>query len=678
MTNRADKRSRSVGLGRFALSALSLFGAACFGCNSLDEPTPEDGSEFHLVVPTDLRPAFSAETKPPAVTGGTVAVTPDGQAAVVSDAERDRLVVIAIGPTAAVLGTVPFSPGDEPGRVIVDSAGRAHVALRRGGAVASVDLGRMTVVERREVCGAPRGVTQTGPDTLTVACADGTLVTMPASGGAATRTVRLAPDLRDVVVTSTGELVVSRFKSAELLRLDAAGAVTRRDWPGRVLGARNVPTARQTGHDGPTFVTRTDPFRANVAWRSLAGPNGSVVVVHQRALESEIELVPRDQNVSSYGGGSDGGGCGAISQNALTVVGPNGATRDLTFAGSPLPVDATFVDGGARLVIVHAGVPDPDAPRPFVLFEGDTMPLQGARAATPEGGRVSTLSVIDVPPPSELPGEGQGEDGDDVAADPGCGFNGTVQTDGPAVAVASIPTLARGIVVQTRQPSALVIMDDLWSGQRVVSFDDEGMKDTGFALFHRDSGAGIACASCHPEGAEDGNVWRFSDTGARRTQSLQADLGATAPFHWDGTLGSVDSIMSRVFVDRMGGVHQSPARLAALRDWLFSQQAPAPMRSAEDPAVERGRLLFDSTGCGDCHTGEHLTNNRTANVGTGEALQVPSLVGVGYRAPFMHDGCANTLADRFNPSCGGGESHGRVRGLAGEDLTDMVAYLESL
>jgi len=295
------------------------------------------------------------------------------------------------------------------------------------------------------------------------------------------------------------------------------------------------------------------------------------------------------------------------------------------------------------------------------------------------GNVISTLSIIDVPPPSTLPGDGEGEDGDSLAADPGCGFGSAIGTGAPAVAVASIPTLPRGIVVQTRQPSGLIVIDDVWSNvQRVVAFDDGTTQDTGFDLFHRDSGAGIACASCHPEGAEDGNVWRFSDTGERRTQSLQADLGATAPFHWDGTLAGVDSIMSRVFVDRMGGVHQSPGRLAALRDWLFSQEAPAPMRGAEDPAVERGKLLFESTGCTDCHSGEHLTNNRTANVGTGAALQVPSLVGIGYRAPFMHTGCAKTLADRFNPSCGGGESHGRVRGLVGEDLTDMVAYLESL
>jgi hypothetical protein len=58
-------------------------------------------------------------------------------------------------------------------------------------------------------------------------------------------------------------------------------------------------------------------------------------------------------------------------------------------------------------------------------------------------------------------------------------------------------------------------------------------------------------------------------------------------------------------------------------------------------------------------------------------LQVPSLVAVGYRAPFMHNGCAATLADRFNPACGG-NAHGNTAGLSDAQRNDLVAYLESL
>jgi hypothetical protein len=683
MSNRVGEKWPVPRTRLAAWSALFLGAATCVGCNSFDEPIVEDEDGVRLVIPTDIRPAFSAEKKPPAVTGGTVAVSATGRVAVVSDAERDRLVVIDIGPSPGVLATIALEAGDEPGRVIVDDGNRAHVVLRRAGAVATLDLGILALTDRRAVCAAPRGVTLTGPDTLTVACADGKLVTLAASGGAPLRTLALTPDLRDVVVTTSGELAVSRFKSAEILRVDAAGTIVRRDWPGRVLGQRQVPAPADQREFGQTTVSRTDPFRANVAWRSLPGPDGSVVVVHQRAVEEEIELVPPSSSspeASSYGGGDGSApGCSGISQNALTVIGPLGATTTLTVSGAPLPVDAALVDAGRTVVIAHAGVQDPKAPRPFVVFDGSEGSVNGGGGVAGGPFGFSTLSVINVPPPSTAPGEGQGEDGVGVGTDQGCTISHAAGVGAPAVAVAAIPTQVRGVVVQTRQPSGLVILDDIVSASpRTVLFDDGATLDTGYELFHRDSGGGIACASCHPEGAEDGTVWRFSDTGERRTQSLEANLRGTAPFHWDGKLGSIGSIMSQVFVERMGGVHQSPARLGALRDWLFALTPPAPMRAAGDPAVERGRALFESTGCTDCHSGEHLTNNRAENVGTGEALQVPSLVGIGYRAPFMHTGCAKTLADRFDPACGGGELHGRVRSLVGQDLTDMIAYLESL
>jgi hypothetical protein len=50
---------------------------------------------------------------------------------------------------------------------------------------------------------------------------------------------------------------------------------------------------------------------------------------------------------------------------------------------------------------------------------------------------------------------------------------------------------------------------------------------------------------------------------------------------------------------------------------------------------------------------------------------------VGARAPFLHDGCAPTLLDRFG-TCGGGDLHGRTSQLTAAELADMAAYLESI
>ena len=141
--------------------------------------------------------------------------------------------------------------------------------------------------------------------------------------------------------------------------------------------------------------------------------------------------------------------------------------------------------------------------------------------------------------------------------------------------------------------------------------------------------------------------------------------------------------MDEVFVGRMGGVLQSPARLGALEEWLFALSPPAPLRQTDELAVQRGKAIFDApaTRCSTCHSGTHFTNDATLSVGTQARipLQVPSLVGVGHRAPFMHDGCAPTLAARFSdPACGGGEEHGKTAHLTAEEVTDLVAYLESL
>jgi cytochrome c peroxidase len=117
--------------------------------------------------------------------------------------------------------------------------------------------------------------------------------------------------------------------------------------------------------------------------------------------------------------------------------------------------------------------------------------------------------------------------------------------------------------------------------------------------------------------------------------------------------------------------------------WLSQLVPPAPRVARDDPAALRGAELFasDEVGCATCHQGEKLTSAGGHDVGTtddGRELQVPSLVGVGHRAPFMHDGCAETLLDVFDPSCGGGDAHGHTSQLEASDLADLVAYLESL
>jgi cytochrome c peroxidase len=79
-------------------------------------------------------------------------------------------------------------------------------------------------------------------------------------------------------------------------------------------------------------------------------------------------------------------------------------------------------------------------------------------------------------------------------------------------------------------------------------------------------------------------------------------------------------------------------------------------------------------GCAGCHAGPRLTNNENHDVGTGGAYQVPSLVDVAARGPWMHDGRARSLRDAVML----GEGHGAARHLDAERLSDLLRYLESL
>jgi hypothetical protein len=72
-----------------------------------------------------------------------------------------------------------------------------------------------------------------------------------------------------------------------------------------------------------------------------------------------------------------------------------------------------------------------------------------------------------------------------------------------------------------------------------------------------------------------------------------------------------------------------------------------------------------------------LTNNQTVDVGTGEKLQVPSPRGLGWCAPYRHNGCAKTMSDRFTPLCGG-DKHGNIADLAATERSDLGAYLDTL
>jgi hypothetical protein len=128
----------------------------------------------------------------------------------------------------------------------------------------------------------------------------------------------------------------------------------------------------------------------------------------------------------------------------------------------------------------------------------------------------------------------------------------------------------------------------------------------------------------------------------------------------------------------MDGAPLDKGQSAAVESWVTSVPAPSAPSWVDSASAQRGAGVFtrSATRCSTCNSGSKLTNNTTVDVGTGGSFQVPPLVGVGWRMPILHDGCAATMADRFG-KCSTSQ-HGSTVSLSAQDVTDLENYLETL
>ncbi|MFO0562946.1 MAG: c-type cytochrome [Polyangiales bacterium] len=614
--------------------ALSL--VALTGCPN-PPPPPINVGPGGPVNPPVFGTPVNAEITPPPISGGTLLVLSDGLRAAAADPDRDAVFITALDASQPV-ARIALDRGDEPGRLVQDRAGRIHVALRGRSHVAVIDPATNTVIERREACRTPRGVAyDADANTVHVACADGQLVSLDASSGQVTRRVSLERDLRDVVLLSNGRLAVSRFRSAQVLEVTAEGTVRNRATPESVQ--RSGFVSSPVGSGGADQAARA-PISANavahVAWRIVPAGNGQMLMLHQRALDKPIETAP-----GGYGsGGGRCGGGGSIVESAVSVFDSNSGLQvrsgDISVTDAVLAVDVALSPNGQMAVAVPGNARVPGKPQ--IIRSGSVEAVMGGFGCI-GADRVGANTIA--------PGQ-----------------------------VTAVAFANETLVVQLRQPAALFFPDT----GRVLALSAESREDTGHSIFHSNSGGGLACASCHAEGDDDGHTWNFASIGPRRTQTFRGGLSGTEPFHWDGDMQNIGHLMNSVFTERMSGPALNDVQVHTLQSWIDRLPARAAPR-VMDPSAARGRELFfdQRVACASCHSGPATTNNQNSDVGTGAAFQVPTLRGISWRAPFMHNGCAATLRDRFtNPACGGGDRHGVTSHLNAEQINDLVAYLETL
>lgn len=203
----------------------------------------------------------------------------------------------------------------------------------------------------------------------------------------------------------------------------------------------------------------------------------------------------------------------------------------------------------------------------------------------------------------------------------------------------------------------------------------------GRELFHgasdrRISADGRACASCHPDGREDGLTWP-TPTGARQTPMLAGRLLSDAePFGWHGDTKTVHDHLQQTFT-RLGGTGLAGEDLEALIAYCHEMATPPAAAAPDEALVANGKKLFfaDTVGCATCHKNGGGSDGSRHAVGSGPELDTPSLRFVAGTAPYFHDGRYETLSELLTHSQG---TMGWATGMSQHDLDSLEAYLRTL
>ncbi len=202
-----------------------------------------------------------------------------------------------------------------------------------------------------------------------------------------------------------------------------------------------------------------------------------------------------------------------------------------------------------------------------------------------------------------------------------------------------------------------------------------------FGADKRISADGRVCASCHPDGRDDGLVWTTPD-GPRQTPMLAGRLAGAAPYGWTGSSRDIATHLTKTFA-RLGGTGVvGPDKDALI---AYVQSMAAPKAAKVDATIStRGKAIFESekAACSSCHgdagelpDGERHNVRSWAQGDVTGSFDTPSLRGVGGSAPYFHDGRYRTLHQLLGRVDG---TMGHTKQLSPDDMNALETYLRSL
>jgi YVTN family beta-propeller protein len=587
--------------------------------------------------------------------------------------------------------------------LVVDQKGeRAYVALHTADAVAVVDLKGGKVVREIPVGKGPYDVALAGK-TLYVTCeADDNLAVVDLEGLAVRRRIPTGQAPRGLAVSADGSLIATACHDEGTVRwrdgeTGSWHTIPLNAWPDRLAMQRDKPENEQWPAIKRGRKTRTPS--ASTEGRPLlvlSGPGGLELVHSVRTNLDKAgpaillsNLNQASSNVRGLTGMAFGGGV-FVHQLPKTHLPTTQVAQGWVFTNA---LTFQLWEEAAKPVTFVFDEPTQNYADPSDIAVSDDRPVYVASAAA------DTVLVLDSSRVRKLvmPRLGYHMPGDDVpytedfaasrryitarlptGANPRrLGHSG----DGKTLVVSNY--LGDSLTVIDAEHSRVVRQIPLGSPPPDAARRGEILFNSGKMTFQGQ----FTCASCHPNGDQDGLTWDLTRDGIGNFKNTKSLLGVrdTAPYGWQGT--------SPDLADRVRGtlrtLHRHEPTGTEVEDIVAYLQSlppprPLPQKEADKPAIARGQALFQGKGrCTACHHRVAFDDDKTHDVGTRgvgdtqDAFDTPALRGVARTAPYLHDGRANTLEEvftKYNPE----QRHGAAHKLSKVELADLIAYLKSL
>lgn len=214
---------------------------------------------------------------------------------------------------------------------------------------------------------------------------------------------------------------------------------------------------------------------------------------------------------------------------------------------------------------------------------------------------------------------------------------------------------------------------------------DASLEERGERLFYDarlSRGGWMSCHSCHTDGHTNGlNVDTIGDGGYGAPKRVPSLFGTsqTGPWGWTGRNDRLEEQVHQSTVTTVQGTWPTETEVTEMSAYLRTLSLPrsAPIAPSQQASAQRGQALF-AANCATCHAKPEYTSAHRYDVGLADEVgqrrfNPPSLRGVHFRAPLLHDGRAKTLKEVFRKF-----KHPRDTSWTVEEVADILTFLESL